>query len=193
MTSGPRASLPSSTVPQTGLAAAHRTSRSPAPQTRARGWREILVGGRPRRTGTWGCSTRSARRRTPPLRAILVVVQPDTQLGNRGAASHSIGGNVRRAESAIWLARHGRDRWEPAVPPGQAPSDRGRQRPPRPRCLIPRHPVSPVSLPGRAEPCCCYTSYYSAWPATGPLPSGKGPDVRKLVAGEGFEPSTSGL
>jgi len=26
---------------------------------------------------------------------------------------------------------------------GQAPSDRGRQRPPRPRCLIPRHPSPP--------------------------------------------------
>jgi hypothetical protein len=56
--------------------------------------------------------------------------------------------------------------WEetgaPGVSPGQAPSDRGRQRPPRPGCLIPCHPVSPVSLPGRAEPCCCYTFYYSA-------------------------------
>ena len=34
------------------------------------------------------------------------------------------------------------------VPLGHAPSDRGRQLPPRPGCLIPCHPVSPVSLPG---------------------------------------------
>ena len=38
----------------------------------------------------------------------------------------------------------------PVVPPGQAPRDGGRQRPPRPGCLIPCHPVSP---PGRTEPC----------------------------------------
>ncbi len=60
----------------------------------------------------------------------------------------------------------GRDRWAPALSPGQAPSDRRRQRPPRPGSLIPCHPVSPVSLPGRAEGCCCYTFYYpfpSSW------------------------------
>jgi CBS domain-containing protein len=44
---------------------------------------------------------------------------------------------------------------------GPAPRDRGRQRPPRPGCLIPCHPVSPASPPGRTEPCCCYTFYYS--------------------------------
>ena len=54
-------------------------------------------------------------------------------------------------------ARMGRDWDARAGPLGQAPSDRRRQRPPRPGCLIPCHPVSPVSLQGRAEGCCCYT------------------------------------
>jgi hypothetical protein len=76
---------------------------------------------------------------------------------------------------------------------GEAPSDRGPQRPLRPGCLIPYRPVSPVSLPGRAEDCCCYTFYYSSRNAKGPPPLGKGPDLRKLVAGAGFEPATSGL
>ena len=45
-------------------------------------------------------------------------------------------------------ARTGRDRDARAVPLGQAPSDRGRQRPPRPGCLLPCHPVSSAP-PGR--------------------------------------------
>jgi hypothetical protein len=72
-------------------------------------------------------------------------------------------------------ARTRRDRWAPVIPLGQAPSDRGRQRPPRPRCLVPCHPVSPVALPSGAEPYFYYTFYYSARHAKGPLPSGKGP------------------
>ena len=72
-------------------------------------------------------------------------------------------------------ARMGRDRDAPAGPLGQAPSDRGRQRPPRPGCLIPCRPVSPVSPLGRTEPGCYYISYYSARHAKGPLPAGKGP------------------
>jgi len=72
-------------------------------------------------------------------------------------------------------ARTGRDRDALAVPLGEAPSGRGRQRPPRPRCLIPCRPVSPVSRPGRTEPCSYYKLYYSARHAKGPLPAGKGP------------------
>lgn len=49
------------------------------------------------------------------------------------------------------------------------------QRPPRPRCLIPCHPVSPVALPGRAEGCSYYTFYYSSGYAKGPLLARKGP------------------
>jgi hypothetical protein len=36
-------------------------------------------------------------------------------------------------------------------------------------------PVSPVSLPGRAEGCFCYTFYYAPRYAKGPLPARKGP------------------
>jgi hypothetical protein len=57
----------------------------------------------------------------------------------------------------------------------QAPRDRGLQRPPRPSCLIPCHPVSPVSPPGRAEPCFYYTTYYSIRNAKALSPTGKGP------------------
>ena len=57
---------------------------------------------------------------------------------------------------AFQLLHHEREetRWVPALPPGQAPRDGGRQRPPRPGCLIPCHPVLP---PGRTEPCSSYT------------------------------------
>ena len=53
--------------------------------------------------------------------------------------------------------------------------------------------VSPVSPPGRAEPCSCYT--FTTAPGTQKALSllGKGLDLRKLVAGAGFEPATSGL
>jgi hypothetical protein len=59
--------------------------------------------------------------------------------------------------------------------------------------LIPCHPVSSVALPGRAEGCCRYT--FTTVPETQKALSlpGKGLDLRRLVAGEGFEPSTSGL
>ena len=70
---------------------------------------------------------------------------------------------------------HEEGRWAPGLSPGQAPSDRGRQHPPRPGCLIPCHPVSPSRCRGRGEGCCYYTFYYSARHAKGPLPLGKGP------------------
>jgi hypothetical protein len=60
---------------------------------------------------------------------------------------------VPRKGRKVWTVTGG----TPALPPGQAPRDRRRQRPPRPGCLTPCHPVSPVALPGRAEGCCCYT------------------------------------
>jgi hypothetical protein len=52
---------------------------------------------------------------------------------------------------------------------------------------------SPPSLPGRAEGCFCYTFYYSSDAQKALSPLGKDPDLRKLVAGAGFEPATSGL
>src|SRR5207247_1890972 len=73
-----------------------------------------------------------------------------------------------------------------AVSLGGAPRDRRRQRPPRPHCLIPCHPVSPVALPGRAEGCCCYTFYYSSRDAKGPLPAGKGPWPAEISSGGGI-------
>jgi len=48
-------------------------------------------------------------------------------------------------------ARMGRRPGCTCIPLGQAPRDRRRQRPPRPRCLIPCHAVSPVALPGSAD------------------------------------------
>jgi hypothetical protein len=72
-------------------------------------------------------------------------------------------------------SRASADASAPTILLGQAPSDRGQRRPRRPGCLIPSHPVSPVSPPGRAKPWCCYTSCYSARHAKGPLPTGKGP------------------
>jgi hypothetical protein len=52
--------------------------------------------------------------------------------------------------------------------------------------------ASPSHLPGLGPP---HRPCYGHMPcyAKGPLSSGKGLDLHKLVAGEGFEPSTSGL
>src|SRR6266567_4660078 len=63
-------------------------------------------------------------------------------------------------------------------------------RPPRPGCLIPCHPVS---LPGGTEPVA--TTRLTTAPDTQKAlsPLGKGLELRKLVAGAGFEPATSGL
>ena len=61
------------------------------------------------------------------------------------------------------------------------------------RLSHPVSPVSPVALPGRAEGGCCYTFYYSARYAKALSLIGKGLELRKLVAGAGFEPATSGL
>jgi hypothetical protein len=105
--------------------------------------------------------------------------------------------NSRKADLALLAADATTSRWRPnlglrtflvsparmrrerdalAVPLGEAPSDRGgRQRPPRPGCLIPCRPVSPVSPPGGTQHRSYYMSYYSARHAKGPLPAGKGP------------------
>ena len=101
----------------------------------------------------------------------------------RSAAKSHSGVSARSSRASA-------DAGAPTILLGQAPRDRRRQRPPRPGCLIPCHHVS---LPGRVEPCCSYTFYYRARHAKGPLPDEKGLDLRKLVAGAGFEPATSGL
>jgi len=61
------------------------------------------------------------------------------------------------------------------------------------RLSHPVSPVSPIALPGDAEDCSYYTAYYNVRNAKALSRLGKGLDLRKLVAGEGFEPSTSGL
>ncbi len=89
--------------------------------------------------------------------------------GIRGSASGVLVVSPH-ALSRPWVREEYEADGVPAVPPGEAPSDRGRQRPSRPRCLIPCHPVSP---PDRTEPCSYYTFYYSARHAKGPLPDRK--------------------
>ena len=128
-------------------------------------------------------STPAPSRRSARLsaRAALLTVSVRTS----AAKSHS-GVSARSSRASA-------DAGAPTILLGQAPSDRGRQRPPRPGCLIPCRPVSPVSLPGRTEPRCCYAFCYSVRNAKALSPLRKGLDLRKLVAGEGFEPSTSGL
>ena len=98
-----------------------------------------------------------------------------------GAASSHSGVSARSSRTSA-------DAGAPTILLGQAPSDRRRQRPPRPGCLIPFHPVSSVALPGRAEACCCYAFCYSSRDAKALSPLGKCPGLRKLVAGAGFEP-----
>ena len=62
---------------------------------------------------------------------------------------------ARVSARSAWTGR-GRD--TPGISPRQAPRDGGRQRPPRPGCPIPCHPVSP---PGCTGPLSCYTFYCS--------------------------------
>ena len=73
---------------------------------------------------------------------------------------------------------------------GRAPRDRVWQRPSRPGCLIPCHPVSPPMPHGSF-----YGTRFTTVPGTRKALSlvGKGPYLRKLVVGAGFEPATSGL
>ena len=67
------------------------------------------------------------------------------------------------------------DAGAPTILLGRAPSDRGRRRPPRPRCLASCRPVSPVALPGSAEPCCCYMFCYTPETPKALFLVGKGP------------------
>jgi hypothetical protein len=91
-------------------------------------------------------------------------------------------------------ARTRRGRWAAGLSPGQAPSDRERERLSRPGCLIPCHPVSPPGCTGPRRAACLATAFTTASETQRPSPlPGKGPDLRKLVAGAGFEPATSGL
>ena len=86
-------------------------------------------------------------------------------------------------------SRTGRDRWAPALPPGEAPSDRGRQRPPRPGCLAACQPVSPVRprIPHRHPTLVTFPVTQRPSPCRG-----KGLDLRKLVAGRDLIPRPLG-
>ena len=154
-----------------------------------------------------------ARRRTRPRRAVGAPMLPVMLTGGNGAQSNSRQRLSARAAFAYGLttyercqnsisggqpapsswAAHKRGRRRADDTSGPTPRGPGRQCPPRPRCLVPRHPGSPVSPPGRTEHCPCNTFYYSTRNTKDPLLLGKGPDLRKLVAGAGFEPATSGL
>jgi hypothetical protein len=63
-----------------------------------------------------------------------------------------------------------------------------------PRCLTPCQPISPVRSSARrtGSRLVTYLVTCPVMPKVLSLP-GKDLDLRKLVAGEGFEPSTSGL
>ena len=78
----------------------------------------------------------------------------------------------------------------PVVPLGESPSDHMQQRPSRPGCLIPCHPVSPTGH-ARVLACCTFTTVPGTRKALSLV--GKGPYLQKLVAGAEFEPATSGL
>jgi hypothetical protein len=101
-----------------------------------------------------------------------------TSLLTAGCRERTSGRPRRNAGAATRVpaspVRTGRDRWVPVIPPGEAPSDHRRQRPPRPGCLIPCHHVSPVSLPGAREACFYYTTYYSIRNARALSHTGKG-------------------
>ncbi len=142
--------------------------------------------------------------RTNPLRGATRVGGNTQSHRHRGAVIELEQGRISRS----WQPDATTSRWRPRPNPGlrmfrlvqheweetgmhlrtsgQAPSDRGRQRPPRPGCLIPCHHVSPVALPGRAEGCCCYTFYYSSRDAIGPPPTGKGPGTAEISSGGGI-------
>jgi len=93
------------------------------------------------------------------------------------------------------LGQHERDKDRSAlgISLGQAPSDRGSQRPPGPGCLIPCRPVSARLAARRHAPLLLLHVLLQRPARKRPSPLGKGPDLRKLVAGAGFEPATSGL
>jgi hypothetical protein len=99
---------------------------------------------------------------------ILIAGCHDQLLGGYGET-------LRGSAHFGWFSTNGRDQDAPALPLGQAPSDRGRQRPPRPRRLIPCHPVSPVAPPGSAEPCRCYIFCYTPETPKALFLVGKGP------------------
>ena len=104
----------------------------------------------------------------------------------RSAAKSHSGVSARSSRASA-------DAGAPTILLGQAPRDRRPQRPSRLGRPIPSHVVSPVALPGSAEPCCCYMFCYTPKTSKALSLSGKGLDLRKLVAGGGFEPPTSGL
>ena len=78
----------------------------------------------------------------------------------------------------------------PAIPPGQAPSDRR-------RCRLPGSALSRCVPAHLTCPAAAYRTGTFLWSHSrsrkGPLPAGRGLELRKLVAGAGFEPATSGL
>ena len=92
---------------------------------------------------------------------------------------------------AFWQFRHERQERRIAVLVlGEAPRDRERERPTA-STLSPYVPARLTcrALARRTGPCYGQMPCY----AKGPLPPGKGPDLRKTSSGGGFEPPTSGL
>jgi hypothetical protein len=148
----------------------------------------------PLRTGVpiWGSNAPSTISAAPPqctgrihsrIGAGLAAAPSLTRAkaGPRAPGSRMRRAGVRRADvtrcghaCSGWSSAAGRDRWVPGTS-GPRTQRRRRQRPPRPRCLILCHPVSPVSQPGGTQRCSYYTSYYSARHAKGPLLGRKGP------------------
>jgi hypothetical protein len=127
---------------------------------------------------------RNGARQTPRIgTAVSEMLSLNSSMGcvSRSWLPHATGrrpADLARHSSrlpAFRLVQHERDEigGHLGVSLGRAPSGRGSQRPPRPGCLIPCHPVSPVSPPGRAEPCSYYTFYYSARHAKDPSPDRK--------------------
>jgi hypothetical protein len=96
----------------------------------------------------------------------------------------------RRAESALWPVHHGRTMGNRRYLQAKRPEIASGSVYCVPRCLAQYQPVSPVG-PWPAAP----TLALVTWPVTQKALSywERAPELRKLVAGEGFEPSTSGL
>ena len=146
------------------------------------------------RTPNYGCSSARPASSPCPYRTAVTRAGLRVQAAHRrhagGTTTQRIGtsgpGTLRLASPAV----PGRDRRVSRVALGEAPRDHQRQRLPGLRCLTPCHPVSP---PGHWDR--FMARRFTTAPGTPKAfsLSGKGPDLRKPVAGAGFEPAATGL